>query len=880
MKHHIFKESTNGSYPIALLIRGVSFTKKELQNNYVTALNQQNIPSSDIIAFSLDYNDINKAPVKFIKHYLSKLLPALDSLGVQTLYVADSAYFKVLAGKPKAETSYGYVLPCHIKGFEHINVVLGLNYQALIYNPELKSKLALGLKTLINHRTGVYNPPGLNIIHSSSYPESLEAISAALAALHCHQSLTCDIEGFSLRFNEAGVGTIAFAWDEHNGIAFCCDLHKDTNKACGTFLPNAPIRRLLLDFFVAYKGEITFHHAPYDVKVLIYTLWMQDLLDTRGLLAGLDVMTKRMHDTRIITYLATNSTSGNTLGLKHLAHEFAGNWAVEDIKDIRLIPVDILLKYNLIDALSTHYVRNKYEPIMEKDNQGDLYRGLMLDSLKLIIQLELTGMPMSRSKIQRVKTRLEKIQKVQLDIIQKNTAVHKVNCVIRKRAMISANEKLKVKQHPIEKFADLSFNPNSGSQLQILLYDQMILPVLDTTDSGAPATSAETIEKLINHTDIPEYKELLTAIISYSGVGKILSTFIPAFEKAISKDKSDTVWLHGSLNLGGTVSGRLSSSNPNLTNLPSGSTYGKLVKSCFKTPAGIVMVGADFNSLEMMIDALTTRDPNKLRVYESGMDSHAFNASVYWPEKMPIIIQAMKAATTPTGYAQAVNRVKKEFPELRQQSKTVSFALQYAGTAHTLIKNSGFSKEEADKIYNNYHETYSTSREYSQAKVKEATKAGYVTVAFGLRVRTPLLAQVVYDAPKMPYKAAAEARTTGNSLSQSYGLLNNRAAVAFMKKVWESQYRYDILPISLIHDACYFLIKDDIQIIEWVNQELILAMQWQDLPELEHSKVKLGANLDIFYRGWHQPITLPNLSTAQEIKKLARETQKIYDNKS
>jgi len=874
LKHHIFKKSTNNNYPIAVLIKNTSFNKKELQDNYITALNQQNIPSDTIIAFTLDYNDTNKAPVKFIKNYLAKLLPALDSLGTKTLYVADSAYFKVLVGKSKAETSFGYVLRCNIKNFEHISVVLGLNHQALIYNPQLNSKLSLSLKTLVDHVTGFYNPPGLDIIHSASYPRDPEAISAALAALHRHPSLTCDIEGFSLRFNEAGVGTIAFAWNEHNGIAFCCD-YQD-----GSFQPNEAIRKLLLEFFVTYKGELTFHHAPYDVKVLIYTLWMQDLLDTRGLLAGLDVMTKRMHDTRIITYLAINSTAGNTLGLKYLAHEFAGNWAVEDIKDIRLIPEDILLKYNLIDALSTHYVRNKYEPIMEKDNQGDLYRGLMLDSLKLIIQLELTGMPMSRSKIQRVKAKLEKIQKVQLDIIQKNIVVHEVNHIIRDRAMVSANMKLKVKQHPIEKFADLSFNPNSSSQLQILLYDQMWLPIIDTTESGAPATGAETIEKLINHTDVSEYKELLTAIIAYGGVGTILSTFIPAFEKAISKDESDTVWLHGSLNLGGTVSGRLSSSNPNLTNLPSGSTYGKLVKSCFKTPTGIIMVGADFNSLEMMIDALTTQDPNKLRVYESGMDSHAFNASVYWPEKMPVIVKAMQAATTPTEYAKAVNRVKKEFPELRQRSKTVSFALQYAGTAHTLVKNSGFSREEANKIYNNYHETYSTSREYSKVKVKQASKDGYVTVAFGLRVRTPLLAQVVYGAPKVPYKAAAEARTTGNSLSQSYGLLNNRAAVAFMKKVWKSKYRYNILPISLIHDACYFLIKDDVEVLEWVNQELITAMQWQDLPELKHDEVKLGANLDVFYKGWHQPITLPNVSTAQEIQKLARETQKIYDDKT
>jgi DNA polymerase-1 len=143
----------------------------------------------------------------------------------------------------------------------------------------------------------------------------------------------------------------------------------------------------------------------------------------------------------------------------------------------------------------------------------------------------------------------------------------------------------------------------------------MGLPVIDLTDTKQPATGAETIEKLINHTNEPSYKALLSALIEYGKVTKILSTFIPAFEGAVGKDDSDTVWLHGSFNLGGTVSGRLSSSDPNLQNIPAGSKYGKLIKSCFCAPVGWLFCGADFNSLEDYISALTTKDPNKLKVY-------------------------------------------------------------------------------------------------------------------------------------------------------------------------------------------------------------------------------------------------------------------------
>lgn len=363
------------------------------------------------------------------------------------------------------------------------------------------------------------------------------------------------------------------------------------------------------------------------------------LLNTEGLLAGLEVLTRNFHDTKIIAYLATNSTAGNILGLKALAHEFAGNWAVEDIKDIRKIPLDKLLQYNLVDCLSTNYVKDKYWPVMVADSQEELYHSLMMPSLKMLIQTELTGMPMSRSKIQKVKTELQMIQGIHLTLIQNSAVVKTVELLLQTSAMEAANAKLKVKQHPLEKFSGVGFNPNSGPQLQRLLYEQMGLPVLDLTDTKMPATGAETIEKLIHHTSEPAYKDLLSALIEYGKVTKILSTFIPAFEGAISKDGSDTVWLHGSFNIGGTVSGRLSSSDPNLQQIPSNSTYAKLIKSCFLGPEGWLFCGADFSSLEDRINALLTKDPEKLKVYTDGYDSHSLRSFAYFGNQMKDIRQ-------------------------------------------------------------------------------------------------------------------------------------------------------------------------------------------------------------------------------------------------
>ena len=304
---------------------------------------------------------------------------------------------------------------------------------------------------------------------------------------------------------------------------------------------------------------------------------------------------------------------------------------------------------------------------------------------------------------------------------------------------------------------------------------------------------------------------------------------------------------------------RAPSNIKNMQQIPSNSTFGKLIKTCFSAPKGWIFAGADFNSLEDYISALTTRDPNKLAVYERGFDGHCLRAAYYFKDELPHI-----DVTDP----HSVNSIKKTHPELRQESKTPTFALTYAGTYHTLKANLGWSEQKAKAVEASYHELYKVSDEYVAKRLEQAAKDGYVEVAFGLRVRTPLLKQVIWKGSKMPYEAAAEGRTAGNALGQSYGLLNNRAAVEFMQKVWNSPFRYDVLPVALIHDAIYLVIRDGIDVVTWVNRELIKSMQWQELPEIQHDTVKLGAALDLFYPDWAHPITLPNDATPEQIREV------------
>lgn len=847
-----------------MLLKETAFRKSDIKENYVDPLLKQGVALSDISAFTLKYNDQGKIPVSLAKEYLEELLPVLKEQKTKYLYVADSTYFKVLTKQTKAEPHFGYVLPCAIKGYEDMSVVLGVNYQSLFYNPDLKPKMESGLEAMAEHAKGAYKPVGSDIIHTSEYPESVSEIAAALNKLHQYPSLSSDIEAFSLNFDEAGVATIGFAWDQNNGIAFPVD-YKEVlglaNGQYGVFQKNEPVRALLREFFETYKGNLKFHNCTYDTKVLIYSLWMKDALDMEGLLKGLHILHRDMDDTKIIAYLSLNSTARNSYSLKDLSQEFAGNYAMAEINDVRKIPLKDLLKYNLIDCLSTWFVYDKYYAKMVNDKQLVIYKYLMMPSQKVITQVELSGMPLNMETVKAKKAEME-AQAAQFEATIRGLPVIKnFNQALQYVAWEEKQASLKKKIVNLEDFKHVEFNPNSGPQLQKLLYETMQLPVLDLTDTKQPATGADTLEKLINHTNNQDYKDLLKALIGLNKVQKVLTAFVPAFEAAMLKPDG-WHYLHGSFNLGGTVSGRLSSSNPNMQNIPAGSAYAKMIKEMFQAPEGWLFCGADFASLEDRISALTTKDPNKVKVYSDGYDGHCLRAYGYFGDKMPDI---------DPNSVESINSIAELYKEYRQDSKAPTFLLTYGGSWRGLMKNLGWEEHKAKDVEAKYHELYKHSDDYVTAKLNEAAKKGYVEVAFGLRVRTPLLGQVAWGSSKVPYEAQAEGRTAGNALGQSYGLLNNRACNAFMEAVWNSPYRYDIKPVAMIHDAIYIMVRDDVTVLEFANRELVKAMSWQELPEIEHDEVKLGAQLDIFYPTWNKAVHLPIGADKEQLLSVCKE---------
>lgn len=844
-----------GKYPIAIL--GHQIRREEMIKTYLLP---NDLSMEDFIFIELhSAPGKKKTPAREIKEFIQQeLQQVLDDAETQYIICTDSDYFKILTKEAKAEANLGYVCDS-VWGKQ--KVIYAPSYRQVFYDPPVvKSKIAQGMDALLNHIRGQYAEPGQGIIEFEAYPDTPEKIKAWLdQLLEMNKPLAIDIESFGLKHYNAGIGTITFCWSKTQGIAFNVDYEpiKGAIEApYGRINRNDVVRNLLREFFIKYTQRQMYHNISYDVYVLIYQLFMDNLIDTEGLLHGMEIMLRNWDCTKLITYLATNSCAGNHLSLKDQAQEYAGNYAQDDIKDIRLIPNEQLLRYNLIDGLCTWYTYEKHWDTLIADNQLDVYNNIFKPACEDIIQMQLTGMPMNMETVNQVAEEMETDRNQALKTIRESKLMKNFTLMLRQEWVDDKNAKLKKKQVTLAD-CDIEFNPNSGPQLQKLLFNYIGLPVLGLTKSKQPATDGDTIKALRTHTQSEDVKELLNALIDYKLVDKIITSFIPAFRNA-QPGPDGWHYLFGNLNLGGTVSGRLSASEPNLQTIPSGSKYAKKIKKCFEAPPGWIFCGLDFASLEDRISALTTKDPQKLKVYTDGYDGHSLRAYAYFGEQMPDIVDTVES----------INSIQHKYKSLRSDSKAPTFLLTYGGTYMGLMKNCGFSEEKAKTTEKRYHDLYVVSDMWVQAKLDEAAKTGYVTAAFGLRVRTPLLAQVLRGTCKTPYEAEAEGRTAGNALGQSWCLLNNRAGSEFMRKVRASEFRLDIRPSIHIHDAQYFMIRDNMDTLQYTNKHLVEAVNWQDHPDIAHPEVGLGGELSLFYPTWANEIEIPNHATPEEVNQI------------
>ena len=792
------------------------------------------VPDLDSFGFKIKHPSIDHMLIVETEKDVDAFMKKLRTLNAQYLIVADTAFWKKLVKKRKATGYNNYVLPCVLKGYDYLQVVYAP--PPLLHDQQ---GFQDAVATAVSHYQGSYKEPGspVEVTHLHDPAQIKDWLRT-----HLHSPLAADIETLSLKHWDSGIGSIAFATSPHHAVAFLVDLgpHKTL------------IRGWLKQWFEARNAWTLWHNATFDAYILTYQLWMKGLRDYEGMREGVTHMTRGVECSKIQAYLALNSAQEIALNLKDLAQEFLGNWAVDDITDITVIPSEELLQYNGLDAAAAFWVHQKHYPTLVADQQQEIYETVLRPAMTDIIEMQLVGIPFSMKRVKRVHGFLTAFQAKALGTILGSPAAASTDALLAQRWADKRNLELKKKRVTPDDWPE-SFNVGSDQQLSVMLYSVMGLPVIETTKSGAPATDADTLKALTAHTQDPEILKVLSALLDWRDAQKLLTAFFPVL---LSTPQAEDGWhyLCGNFNIGGTLSGRLSSSKPNLQNQPStGARFSKVYKYMFCAPDGWAFIGADYNALEDRIDALKTRDPNKLRVFTDGFDGHSWRACFYFSDKIHGI-----DVTNPA----SVKTVGKLFPEERQKSKAPYFALTYQGTWKTLVKNCGFSIDEARKIEMGHHEMYEVASKRTQEKVQEACRQGYLTVAFGLRVRAPLL----YKYGTSLAHAQAEGRTIANAWGQSYGLLNTRSGTAFLKRVREEG--MPVYPCAQIHDAQYFLAPRKAEIIYWVNTHLIQEMKWQDLDEIRHPEVGLGGELDVFRFSWARGHTIPNNASLLEVEKV------------
>lgn len=181
------------------------------------------------------------------------------------------------------------------------------------------------------------------------------------------------------------------------------------------------------------------------------------------------------------------------------------------------------------------------------------------------------------------------------------------------------------------------------------------------------------------------------------------------------------------------------------------------------------------------------------------------------------------------------------------------------------------SKAKAEQVYSAFHNLYSGLAEFGNKNKIQGMTYGYVTGAFGLRLRTPKL-KAHKAGTKESTEVGSEARSASNMVTQSWGMLMNRALIDFNNRLETSPYKNKIRLINTIHDAGYMLVKAEPEVIKWANDNLVDCMKWQD-GIISSNEVKMEAEVD-FGLDWAHQETLHNNASIAEIEEFLK--NKIY----
>ncbi len=262
-------------------------------------------------------------------------------------------------------------------------------------------------------------------------------------------------------------------------------------------------------------------------------------------------------------------------------------------------------------------------------------------------------------------------------------------------------------QEDLYKMAGMEFNLNSTPQLRQVLFEKLGLPVLKKTKTG-PSTDASVLEELA-----ADGHEMPRLLMEYRELEKLRSTYVDALPQLVNPR---TGRIHTSFNQAVAATGRLSSSDPNLQNIPIRTDLGREIRKGFVAAPGTVFLGVDYSQIELRILAHFSRDPAFVTAFTQGIDVHRQTASVIFDVPVDEVTAGM-----------------------RGQAKTVNFATLYGQGPFSLARQLGITREEAKRFIETYFERFAGVRTYLDEQVEKAKELGYVETLLGRRRYVPEL---------------------------------------------------------------------------------------------------------------------------------------------
>ncbi|HCR5323580.1 TPA: DNA polymerase I [Legionella pneumophila] len=346
-----------------------------------------------------------------------------------------------------------------------------------------------------------------------------------------------------------------------------------------------------------------------------------------------------------------------------------------------------------------------------------------------------------------------------------------IDPVILKKHGNRLKEQMKSLEQEAVQLAGKAFNLNSRKQLQEILFDEQKLPVVAKTPTGQPSTAESVLQELAFDYRLP------AVILEYRSLSKLVSTYIDALPKRINPK---THRVHTSYNQAVAATGRLSSSDPNLQNIPIRSEEGRLIRTAFIAPEGSLIMAADYSQIELRIMAHLSQDDNLLRAFANGWDIHAATASEIFQTNLDAVSK-----------------------EQRRRAKAVNFGLIYGMSAFGLAKQIGVERQDAQHYIDTYFRRYPKVLEYMERTRKQAHQLGYVETLFGRRLYLPEI-----NSRNLMRQKAAERTAINGPMQGTAADIIKKTMLAISS--WEhSQKNPAAKMIMQVHDELVFEVRKE-----------------------------------------------------------------------